>query len=76
MYERSKTICVQAGKVIIAVSVILWVLSIYGPGIPFRKDRTKISATIHPKHDADSLARVISTEKLENSYAGVFRPRN
>ncbi|TWR28670.1 ferrous iron transport protein B [Mucilaginibacter achroorhodeus] len=73
MYERSKTFVLQAGKVIIAVSIILWVLSSYGPGDRFEKieqtySQPKYTKTMTP----DSLARVISTEKLENSYAGVL----
>lgn len=73
MYERSKTFVLQAGKVIIAVSIILWVLSSYGPGDRFKNieqkySRPEIAKTMTP----DSLARVISTEKLENSYAGVL----
>jgi len=73
MYERSKTFVLQAGKVIIAVSVILWVLSSYGPGDRFKKIEQTYSQPQYTKTMApDSLARVISTEKLENSYAGVL----
>jgi len=73
MYERSKAFVLQAGKVIIAVSIILWVLSSYGPGNRFEKieqnySRPQYSKTMTP----DSLKRVIATEKLENSYAGVL----
>ena len=31
MYEKSKTFVLEAGKVIIAISIILWVLAAYGP---------------------------------------------
>lgn len=73
MYERSKTFVLQAGKVIIAVSVILWVLSSYGPGDRFKKIEQTYSQPQYTKSmTPDSLARVISTEKLENSYAGVL----
>ncbi|MFA6246510.1 MAG: ferrous iron transport protein B [Mucilaginibacter sp.] len=73
MYERSKTFVLQAGKVIIAVSVILWVLSSYGPGDRFKKIEQTYSQPQYTKTmTPDSLARVISTEKLENSYAGVL----
>ncbi|MFD0795296.1 ferrous iron transport protein B [Mucilaginibacter litoreus] len=73
MYERSKTFVLQAGKVIIAVSIILWVLSSYGPGNRFERIEQKygqpqVTKTMTP----DSLNRVIATEKLENSYAGVL----
>jgi ferrous iron transport protein B len=73
MYERSKTFVLQAGKVIIAVSVILWVLSSYGPGSRFEKIEQKYKQPTYTQSmTPDSLARVISTEKLENSYAGVL----
>ncbi|AMR30887.1 ferrous iron transporter B [Mucilaginibacter sp. PAMC 26640] len=73
MYERAKTFVFEAGKVIIAVSVILWVLSSYGPGNRFEKIEQKYSAktyttTVKP----DDLKRMVSSEKLENSYAGVL----
>lgn len=73
MFERSKTFVLQAGKVIIAVSVILWVLSSYGPGKRFENIEQKYSQPQFTQSMApDSLKRVISTEKLENSYAGVL----
>jgi ferrous iron transport protein B len=73
MYERAKTFVLEAGKVIIAVSIILWVLSSYGPGDRFKNIETKYSQPqIAQSMTPDSLARVISTEKLENSYAGVL----
>ncbi|GAA3972299.1 ferrous iron transport protein B [Mucilaginibacter dorajii] len=73
MYDRSKTFVLQAGKVIIAVSIILWVLKSYGPGDRFTQiDKTfsqpKYTKTMTP----DSLSKVVASEKLENSYAGVF----
>ncbi|MFD0766198.1 ferrous iron transport protein B [Mucilaginibacter lutimaris] len=73
MYERAKTFVLEAGKVIIAVSVILWVLSSYGPGDRFERIEKTYSQPQYTKTmTPDSLARVISTEKLENSYAGVL----
>jgi ferrous iron transport protein B len=73
MYERAKTFVLEAGKVIIAVSIILWVLSSYGPGDRFKNIETKYNQPQYAQSmKPDSLARVISTEKLENSYAGVL----
>jgi ferrous iron transport protein B len=73
MYERAKTFVLEAGKVIIAVSVILWVLSSYGPGNRFANIEKKYKQPQYTKTmTPDSLIRVISTEKLENSYAGVL----
>ncbi|SDP98795.1 ferrous iron transport protein B [Mucilaginibacter sp. OK268] len=73
MYDRSKTFVLQAGKVIIAVSVILWVLKSYGPGDTFAKIDQKYHQTQYVKTmTPDSLTKVIASEKLESSYAGVF----
>jgi ferrous iron transport protein B len=73
MYERSKAFVLQAGKVIIAVSVILWVLASYGPGDRFTKIDKQFSQPQYTKTmSADSLSRAISSAKLENSYAGAL----
>ncbi|PWK75916.1 ferrous iron transport protein B [Mucilaginibacter oryzae] len=73
MYDRSKTFVLQAGKVIIAVSIILWVLKSYGPGNRFAQIDQQYAQPRYTKTmTPDSLAKVIASEKLENSYAGVF----
>ncbi len=73
MYERSKAFVFQAGKVIIAVSVILWVMASYGPGDRFTKIDQQYSKPQYTQHmSADSLSRTIASAKLENSYAGVL----
>jgi ferrous iron transport protein B len=71
MYDRSKSFVVQAGKVIIAVSIILWVMASYGPGDRFEKIDAKYKQPQYTQNiNADQLSRDIATEKLENSYAG------
>ncbi|MDN3582316.1 ferrous iron transport protein B [Mucilaginibacter flavus] len=73
MYDRSKTFVLQAGKVIVAVSIILWVLKSYGPGDKFAQiDKTFSQPQYAKTMTPDSLTKVIASEKLENSYAGVF----
>ncbi len=73
MYDRSKAFVLQAGKVIIAVSVILWVLASYGPGDRFEKIDQKYQQPQYSKNiRPDELHRVIASEKLESSYAGVL----
>ncbi len=73
MYESVKTFVLEAGKVIIAVSIVLWVLASYGPGDRFDKIEAKYSSeaytTQYSEHEIENL---ISSEKLENSYAGVL----
>ncbi|MDF2432110.1 MAG: ferrous iron transport protein [Mucilaginibacter sp.] len=73
MYDRSKAFVFQAGKVIIAVSVILWVLASYGPGDRFERIEQKYRQSQYTQHlNPDQLTRAINSEKLENSYAGVL----
>ena len=75
MYDRSKAFVLQAGKVIIAVSVILWVLASYGPGDRFEQIEQKYKQPQYTQHlSADELHHAIASEKLENSYAGVLGP--
>ncbi len=74
MYEKSKTFVLEAGKVIIAISIILWVLATYGPSKRFTAIDKKYEA-IEAKKDSvqiSTLERDKSAEKLENSYAGIL----
>jgi ferrous iron transport protein B len=73
MYDRARAFVLQAGKVIIAVSVILWVLASYGPGNRFNRIEQKYKQPQYAQHlNPDELNRAIASEKLENSYAGVL----
>jgi ferrous iron transport protein B len=73
MYDRSKSFVLQAGKVIIAVSIILWVMASYGPGDRFEKIDAKYKQHQYTQNiSADQLNKNIASEKLESSYAGVL----
>jgi ferrous iron transport protein B len=63
--EKVKVFLFDAGKVIIAISIILWFLSSYGPGNRFEKIETKWAG----QENAETL---IAAEKLEASYAGII----
>ena len=73
MYRSVKAFIFEAGKVIIAVSIILWVLSSFGPTQRFESIEAKYTSESmlkqHPQHDLD---RMQASEKLENSYAGIL----
>jgi len=73
MYERSKTFVIQAGKVIIAVSIILWVLASYGPPKRMQTIEQKYNnASFTAQKSADELQHLKATDQLENSYAGIL----
>jgi len=74
MFEKSKTFVFEAGKVIIAISIVLWVMSAYGPPSRFEHIEKKY-AQIELQKDSiqiSTLERDKSAEKLENSYAGIL----
>lgn len=73
MYQKVKTFVFEAGKVIIAVSIILWVLASYGPSNRFEKiDKEYQSAALVQKYSPKELEQLTASAKLENSYAGIL----
>ncbi len=75
MFDRAKTFVFEAGKVIIAVSVILWVLASYGPGKRMADIEQKYQQPQYialQKTAPDSVRRLKASDKLENSYAGML----
>jgi ferrous iron transport protein B len=73
MYDRVKAFVFQAGKVIIAISVILWVLASYGPGDHFAQIEKKYQQPQYTRHlTPGEIDKAIGSEKLESSYAGVL----
>jgi ferrous iron transport protein B len=71
MFQKAKVFTLQAGKVIIAISMILWVLCSFGPGYKFKEIENKYTTTAIDKQ-TDNIANQsnLQAEKLENSYAG------
>ena len=73
IYAKSKTFAFEAGKIILAISVILWVMASFGPG-----DKVKNAEQyVAEQHEAKPLnpvefQRQVESFKLENSYAGKF----
>jgi ferrous iron transport protein B len=73
MYRSVKAFVFEAGKVIIAVSIILWVLSSFGPSDRFEKIEAKYSSeATKQQYPQDEIDRLQASEKLENSYAGML----
>lgn len=74
MYEKSKTFVIEAGKVIIAISIVLWVLATYGPSERFEAIDKKYEAIEAQKDSVQisTLERDKAAERLENSYAGIL----
>ncbi|MBU2915850.1 ferrous iron transport protein B [Reichenbachiella agariperforans] len=73
IFSKSRTFVFEAGKIILAISIILWVLASYGPGDKFDQATTTVQAE-QPSLAIDSQAfeNAVSAYKLENSYAGIL----
>lgn len=71
--EKTKAFVVEAGKVIIAVSIILWVLASYGPADVMNNARK----TVREQTSAEGISEQeyenrVAAYKLEHSYAGTI----
>jgi ferrous iron transport protein B len=73
MVEKAKIFLTDAGKIIMIISVLLWFLSSHGPGTRIADVEAKYALQVqqHPE-DAKALNKHMSSEKLQNSYAGVL----
>ncbi len=67
MLNKSKDFVGEAGKVIVAVSIVLWFLGSFGPRNEFQRIESKYAYSQDPEAGVHMAA-----EKLESSYAGVI----
>jgi len=71
--EKTKAFIVEAGKVIIAVSIILWVLASYGPLDVMNKARNTVQEqTADLGLTKEEYENRVAAYKLEHSYAGTI----
>ncbi|MDQ3047698.1 MAG: ferrous iron transport protein B [Bacteroidota bacterium] len=70
--DKVKVFLWDAGKIIVAISVILWFLTSYGPGDRFKQIDAKYSETSYNGNSGKELEAKIASEKLEASYAGIL----
>ena len=73
MVEKVKVFLFDAGKIIIAISIILWVLSSYAPGNKFSEIEKKYNnPELIAQHNTKELSAFKAAEKLESCYAGIL----
>jgi ferrous iron transport protein B len=71
MYEKAKTFVIEAGKVILGISIILWVLASYGPGSAMEQAEAAIpEPTTQNEETAQAYELAVATARMEASYAG------
>lgn len=71
VFEKVKIFVLDAGKIILAISIILWALASFGPGNDMEKYAKEVPVPVVQTEEAmtDYETRVAST-KLEHSYMG------
>ncbi len=73
MLEKSKAFVFQAGKIIIAISLILWVLATFGPSEEMNKAEETINMQLPGMGMQDKEYRsALSAYRLEHSYAAIL----
>ena len=71
--EKTKAFILGAGKIILAISIVLWFLASYGPGEKFQNAESIITAQEKNNTVSDTeLENKIASFKLENSYIGIM----
>ncbi|MDP5078050.1 MAG: ferrous iron transport protein B [Nonlabens sp.] len=69
--EKTKSFVLGAGKIIMAISVILWILASYGYGEQFTNaEKIVTEASINDNLTSSELSQKIASHKLEHSFIG------
>ena len=69
--EKTKSFVFGAGKIILAISIVLWVLASHGPGKDFAKAEIIIAQQNQGQNiDPAEMEKKVASYRLENSYIG------
>ena len=71
--EKTRSFVVEAGKIILAISILLWFMASFGPGKNFTHAAEIVSQeyALEPL-EASELENKIASFQLENSYIGIL----
>jgi ferrous iron transport protein B len=73
--EKTKAFVFGAGKIILAISIVLWFMASYGPGKNFDNAETIVKNEVQTgklEVNSGSLDDMVASYKLENSYIGIM----
>ncbi|MBC7643105.1 MAG: ferrous iron transport protein B [Flavobacterium sp.] len=70
--EKTKDFVFGAGKIILAISIILWFMASFGPGNNFNNAEKIIKEKYKFQSDDKVLENRLAAYKLENSYIGIL----
>ena len=70
--EKTKSFVFEAGKIILALSIILWFLASNGPSSFKNVEKNVIQNTLNQELSEKELQQKITSARLENSYIGIL----
>ncbi len=70
IYDKVRMFVYEAGKIIVAISVILWLMASYAPGNAMQKIDEKY-ALEKERYSPEEIDHLKASDKLEASYAGI-----
>ncbi len=70
--EKTKSFVFGAGKIILAISIILWFLGSHGPGKDFKNARQIVTEKAGNELNQANIDNQVSEYKLEHSYIGII----
>jgi ferrous iron transport protein B len=71
VWEKTRTFVAEAGKIILAISILLWIMASYGPGKDFNQAAQIVQQNYPELNDID-LEIKTNAYKLEHSYIGIL----
>ena len=73
VWEKTRTFVVEAGKIILAISILLWFMASFGPGEKFSNAEQMVTQQYaNEVINGLELDNKIASFKLENSYIGIL----
>ena len=70
--EKTKAFVFGAGKIILAISIILWFLASYGPGDDFNNAEEIVATEFANQNlSEDEIEQHVASQKLEHSFLGI-----
>lgn len=71
VWEKTRSFVTEAGKIILAISILLWVMASYGPGKNFEEAEQIVTAN-HTELEGEALSNKVNAYRLEHSYIGIL----
>nr|BFF39281.1 ferrous iron transport protein B [Tenacibaculum mesophilum] len=69
--DKTKAFVFGAGKIILAISIVLWFLASHGPSSYENAEKSVVENTANKNLSEEDLAKKIASAKLANSYIGI-----